>query len=342
MALPDPRPVLDDFLPLESIRSIEPLGSAGGWSGSLLWRITAEEFGAGLPTSPQDYCLRRWPESTSRDRLTFIHQILTHVAAQGVDFIPVPIPTRRASEGAFIQIDRHLWDLTSWLPGTADYHANPSRPRLSAALQALARFHTAAATFPPNLPVTGTAPAFTERFDLVWQLLDSDLNRIQAAVHQGLDVDLDLRAEQILSRSRGLLPQLLAPLEVACRQPLSLSSAIRDIHHDHVLFTGERVTGLIDFGALRIDTPFADVARLVGSLVADDQPARDFALTAYAELRPLDDADRRLIDLLDHSGLVLGGLNWLRWLYLDRRDMGPLRPIVKRLDAILARLLDNG
>ena len=73
----------------------------------------------------------------------------------------------------------------------------------------------------------------------------------------------------------------LTPLECACRESLPLSPAIRDIHHDHVLFSGDQVTGLVDFGILRIDTPLADMARLVGSLVADDEPARKFALDIF-------------------------------------------------------------
>jgi len=98
------------------------------------------------------------------------------------------------------------------------------------------------------------------------------------------------------------------------------------------------VTGLIDFGALRIDTPLADIARLVGSLAGDDQAARQFALESYDSLRPLSRQDRELIDLLDRANVVLSGLNWLRWLYLERRDMGPLPPIVRQLDDIVARL----
>ncbi|MBW8885212.1 MAG: phosphotransferase [Planctomycetia bacterium] len=117
-----------------------------------------------------------------------------------------------------------------------------------------------------------------------------------------------------------------------------LQPAIRDVHHDHVLFTGEEVTGLIDFGAMRIDTPLADVARLVGSLVGDDHEARQFACDAYSELRPLSEADRRLIDVLDETGVVLGALNWLIWLYIEHRDMGPVGPIVKRLNELLTRL----
>ena len=45
-----------------------------------------------------------------------------------------------------------------------------------------------------------------------------------------------------------------------------------------------------------------------------------------------------MIGLLDESGLVLGALNWLIWLYVERRDMGPMEPIVRRLDEMLQRL----
>jgi homoserine kinase type II len=282
---------------------------------------------------------RRWPAGTDRERVQFIHTVLTHVVAQGIAFVPAPIPTRSVGEGALLQFDHHLWDLSPWLPGTPDYHARSSRPRLAAAMQALANFHSAAASCPIAPTTSGIAPAFAERRDQVLRLLSGGIDRIASHVERGLAEDLDLRARRLLPLARALLPHLRAPLEAACRDPLPLRPAIRDVHHDHVLFTGERVTGLIDFGAMRIDTPLADIARLVGSLVADDQPARVFALNAYSELRPLTDSDRRLVDLLDQSGVVLGGLNWLRWLYVEQRDMGPLPPIVKRLDEFIARLV---
>jgi len=342
MASPDPRPALAEFLPLESIQLIEPLASAGGWSGSILWRVHAGDrsaLGAGLATSPRLYCLRRWPAGTDPERLAFIHNVLTHVAASGIDFVPVPMPTRSVSEAAFVRRNEYLWDLSPWLPGTAAYHAHPKRERLAAAMRALARFHQVAAGFPRERASLGPAPAVIERLQQVRLLLSGDIERIAAAVHAGRDAALDLRASRVLALARDRLSPLLAPLELASSLAIPLSPAIRDIHHDHVLFTGDEVTGLVDYGALRIDTPLADIARLVGSLVADDKQAREFALAAYAKIRPLADQDRRFIDLLDQSGLVLGGLNWLRWLYVERRDMGPLPPILRRLDEILARLI---
>jgi Ser/Thr protein kinase RdoA (MazF antagonist) len=105
-----------------------------------------------------------------------------------------------------------------------------------------------------------------------------------------------------------------------------------------VLFAGDEVTGIIDFGAMRMDTPLADVARLLGSLVGDDRDNRQLAFDTYAELRPLSEADRQFVDLLDKTGLILSVFNWLRWLYVERRDMGEPAPIARRLEEILARL----
>jgi Ser/Thr protein kinase RdoA (MazF antagonist) len=102
------------------------------------------------------------------------------------------------------------------------------------------------------------------------------------------------------------------------------------------------VTGIVDFGALRVDTPLADIARLLGSLAEDERAMRRAALNAYAAVRPLAASDVPLIDLLDRSGIVLGGLNWLRWLYLEERAMGPREPILARLDQIMQRLAASG
>jgi homoserine kinase type II len=139
------------------------------------------------------------------------------------------------------------------------------------------------------------------------------------------------RLKQVLRQ-----PSLVGPL--AAIGELRLQPAIRDIHDEHVLFTGDEVTGLIDFGALRIDTPLTDVARLMGSLVGSNYEQQQAALNHYAELRPLTEEDRRTIQLLDNAGVILSAANWLTWLYVERRDMGESQPIARRLDRLIQRL----
>ena len=331
----DPTPVLSQF-PLVSIERIEPLDMARGWSGSQIWRLTA---------AGRLFCLRRWPAGQpTDDRLRLIHHVLTHAAAEGIDFVPVPLSAQGGE--SFVQHAGHLWELAPWMPGRADYREHPSPERLAAAMTALARFHVATASIASEdltnrqreRPDRIAPPAIVERLELVERLLSGQCDRLESAVHRGLGADLDSRAMRIISAARHRLLLLRGPLAAAARIAVPLQPAIRDVHHDHILFTGEQVTGLVDFGAMRIDTPLADIARLLGSLAGDDAASRRLALDWYSQIRSLSNSDRGLVHLLDQANAVLSGFNWLQWLYLDRRDMGPLEPILRRLDEILARL----
>src|SRR5262245_33352848 len=263
----DPAAVLSYYFPQPAlVRRIEPLGNAGGWSGSQLWRVEIALRGVpGGPNSP-DFCLRRWPrEHPSREQLEFTHLTLHRAASAGLSYIPAPL--RTASGQSHVEHGGHLWELTPWMPGVADYRAHPARARLRAAFQALARFHSATGDAATN----GRAPAFAERLARVAELQNEQLASLTAAVRCGQGADLDQRAGRLIELAPPWLNALEMPLQIAAREPLPLQPAIRDLHHDHVLFTGDEVTGLIDFGALRIDTPLTDVARLLGSLASDDQ-----------------------------------------------------------------------
>jgi homoserine kinase type II len=304
---------------------IEMLAGAGGWSGSLLWRVTA--------AGGRAFCLRRWPaEHPPAERLSFIHTVLGQVAAR-LPVVAAPIKTAHGE--TYIEHPGHLWELTAWMPGVADYHQRPNRRRLAAAMHVLAQFHRLAAELGVH---HGVPPVWSERQRLRERLLRGGLKAIEQALRQELHRDIDPLAVRLLPAARRAIESPRLTLLEQQPDERDLQPAIRDIHHDHVLFTGDEVTGLIDFGAMRIDTPLADVARLVGSLAEDDQEARSAALAAYVELVPLTEDDRRLIDLLDESGVVLGALNWLTWLYVERRDMGPLTPIATRLNMLLKRL----
>lgn len=68
------------------------------------------------------------------------------------------------------------------------------------------------------------------------------------------------------------MPWAIEQLKPLADVSFRLQPCIRDIWHDHVLFDGDRVTGLIDFGAMQIDTPATDIARLVGSLQSYSPP----------------------------------------------------------------------
>jgi Ser/Thr protein kinase RdoA (MazF antagonist) len=321
--------VLSNYTALPRDVQAKRMGGGGGFSGSQIWQVTA---------AGRVYCLRQWPqEHPDRGRLTFIHYVLRLAADKGLPFVPAPLQS--ATGATFIENQGRFWELTPWLPGTADFWARPTPERLRAALEALARFHQAPANCVAPPLGSGFAPAFVERRERLAGLLEGGLGQLQAAVSRvPLRPQLDSLLGESLANLRPVGLRLLPSLTDAAKRPLPLQPAIRDIWHDHVLFEGERVTGIVDYGALRIDTPLTDIARLVGSLVEDDARLRKVALDAYSAVRPLPAADRELVDLLDYTSVLISLANWAHWLYVDRREFDDLSAIEARVSKLAGRL----
>jgi homoserine kinase type II len=117
-----------------------------------------------------------------------------------------------------------------------------------------------------------------------------------------------------------------------------LFPVIRDLWHDHVLFTGDDVTGIVDFGALRVDSAACDLSRLLGSLVGNDREAWEFARQQYNSIRPLSADEWKLAQALDEANVILAGLNWLDWICVQGRTFESYDAVYARLDEMLVRL----
>ena len=303
---------------------LEPLGSAGGFSGARLWRLVGPH---------ETHCVRCWPEQhPDQQRLRYIHRCLRHAWSQGCRFIPVPVATRTGE--SFVPLAGHLWQVEPWLPGRSDYAQRATRTRLCAAMGKLAQFHMAVVSL-DTLSEVKASPGLTERLALVNQLQQ----RGHQQLHQRLRTSFgsDPLREQSLE-ILALFPRAATAVTEQLRQAeptlLPLQPCIRDIWHGNVLFDGDDVTGFVDFGSMRAETVAADVARLLGSMAADDAELWAAGLDAYESIRPLAEPERRCVAVFDASGVLLSGLNWLRWIYLDQRHFADL-------DAVRERLLFN-
>lgn len=102
--------------------------------------------------------------------------------------------------------------------------------------------------------------------------------------------------------------------------------------------SGQILTGLIDYGALKVDSVAVDLARMLGSLVKDDADGWQTALRAYRRFAPLTAEEEELAHVLDETGVVLGVANWLRWLYEERRPFADRTAVVHRFGQLLDRL----
>lgn len=312
----------------------EPAGNAG-FSGAQVWRVSD----AGTP-----WALRQTPESAVvLDRLRGLHRLLEWTQRRGLTLVPCPRRTPRGD--TLVRHAACVWQLEPWMPGTADYHQAPHRARLAEAMHALARFHRAAVEFEPHLDEqawffrgTGPSPGLTERMRSLqrWDQRLRDTARVSLAT---LDwPEFRTLGLEILRRFEHRA-QDVARLLVTFRDvELPLQPCLRDVWHDHLLFTENRLTGLIDPHACRSDCVATDLARCLGSLVGDDREAWDYAVQAYQEVRPLSLDERASLEVFDRSAVLLNGLTWLEWVCLRGRDFPPRDRVVARLGEIVRRL----
>ena len=305
----------------------EFLSSAGGFSGARLWRLRAPRG---------TLCLRRWPREQSRQQLEFIQAVLWHVVQEGFVLAPLPLETR--THAGYVSEAGHLWEITPWLPGQADYRNAPSVVKLRAAMHAVAQFHLASASFPLPERLPAVPPGIAERAQRLRAWSPERLTRLSAAIATCGWPELTERADRLLRMFRRTASSVAQTLRAATALRAPLQPCIRDIWHDHVLFVGERVSGLIDFGAMRIETVAADVARLAGSLCDDDSQAWLTALTAYEQVRRLSPEETLLVTAYDRANVLLSGMNWLDWIYLEGRAFDNRAAVCQRIDENLERI----
>jgi Ser/Thr protein kinase RdoA (MazF antagonist) len=335
--------ILRQFLRDGQLISAEPLGSAGGMSGAQFWRITVVR-GSPDPAPPLTLILRRWPtESPTPDRLRFIHSVLDHAVRRGVAVIPLPI--RTTSGETSVTRDGHLWELAPWMPGAANYELAPSPEKLRAAMTTLAGFHTAVADFwKPTAPGSAEGSNAVKRhYERLRDLTEARVAELNRSIDDTVWPELAPLARQFLAALPGAAPRAASQFVPLLAASLPTQPCLRDIWHDHVLFTGDEVTGIIDFGAVDFDTPATDIARLLGSLSSYSSPlCRDDVwrdgLSAYSTVRPLSPTEGFAARALEASGAILAGCNWIRWTYGDGRQFDDQKQVVERFRRIKLRI----
>jgi homoserine kinase type II len=117
-----------------------------------------------------------------------------------------------------------------------------------------------------------------------------------------------------------------------------LQPCLCDVWHAHVLFVRNELSGIVDYGAVKINHVAADLGRLLGSLVGDDPRRRLVGLAAYRERCTLSAEEEELANLLDRTGTVLGTANWLRWLYYEKKHFEDRQAVASRLAAAVNRM----
>ena len=323
--------VLNQYTWSGSVVSIELLGANGGFSGAQIWRVHCQNPDC---REVADLCVRRWPPGhPTRERLNWIHHVLLHVANNGLPVIAAPLSDRTGA--TVVEQSGMFWEVSPWVPGTANYRESPQPEKLEQTMHALAKFHLLAAQL-PGCQRQALPDSAIERTGQL-QATMRDLESIAAAISTIHWTEFQQRARAVLHAIRGRIPVAIADLShVTC--PVRLLPCIRDIWHDHLLFDRDRLVGIVDFGALRIDTVAVDIARVLGSLVGSVHSDWQRAIGYYECVRSLDDVERNYVDALDRAAVILGPVNWIRWVCVERKTFERPELILRRLDDALQRL----
>ncbi len=297
----------------------------GGFSGAVVWRGEDE---SGRPL----FALKAWPEDgIEARRLERIHGWMRQAA--GLPFVPRVLTT--ATSATFVEQGGRLWDVEQWMPGTGDFLARPGHSRLVAAFTALSQLH---GEWRRGLPARVPCPAVLRRLRLLdeWDAratLGSATLRIPADLMDAVQLGTKVVASHAAAMRRELARW--------ASRPVAVQPCLCDVWHDHVLFTGDAVTGIIDYGAMKEDHVAVDLARLLGDLAGDDDAAFASGLAAYSSAGGILEVPPEFVRVLDRTGTLCGIVVWLRRLVLEaHRDIDAAR-IRSRMVALCSRFQDG-
>lgn len=302
------------------------LGNAGGLSGSRLWQYWA---------GGRILLARCWPvDGPPRSALEAIHGWLKEAGALG--FVPVPFETWDGR--TLVEQGGRFWEVGPWMPGRAEVGGPIDLGRVRAAFAALGAFHQRLAI---HRSVGRSAGLVSRAREVEWWR-EIGFGELERASGKGLAAPLAVLARRWVKEARGREAGILEALTRGIGMRVARQPCLRDVRPEHFLFTGESVTGLVDFGAMGMESVSGDLARLIVEWGGRHSGFRRAALDAYGAIRPLEAMEIKLIDVFERSTALLGAGHWLRWHFLEGREFEDAGAVLRRVEKGLESLIEMG
>ncbi len=276
-----------------------------GFSGAEVYKFTARN---------KNYALRIWPSiERSLPKLEALTRLLEDVYAEGITYVA---PAIRKTDGtvATISSSGKLIHIEPWLPGEPLTTIALSAQRLKNTMRAVAHLHLAAAKHMPSTehfswirPAhEGKSPSLKHRLGKLEYYLNTGVADVQSSLMQPEELrSLQLRL-QLIFRSRAA--NLWEELKTATQLSLPLQPVFKDLWREHVLFTEDEVSGVIDPAAFGTDSVLTDITRLLGSIAGNNWKLWSDAVNIYQAVRPLNQTEQKLIAVFDYSNLLLSAI----------------------------------
>lgn len=296
---------------------------SGGFSGAAVFKATTSDG--------RLLAIRRTPKSVALppERMKKLHGLLQQMSQSGCQLIPVPLMPARAeaqnhggkhrSAVPWLQVEGNLWQIEPWMPGSSLDGHQLTGLHLRAALIALNQFHQVATEairiVGSNdwfLNATRPSPGVLRRLWIVAELREGLLQELQDRLRADSDERFRYLAARVCQTLTLWLPWLQSELTALAVIPFAVQPVLRDIWRAHVLFKDCEVTGLIDLSATASDHVTIDLARLLRSWFGADISSIRNAIDEYQSRQILTSTERRLLQTLDASTVLLSPVTWLR------------------------------
>jgi Ser/Thr protein kinase RdoA (MazF antagonist) len=219
------------------------------------------------------------------------------------------------------------------MPGEPIAETEINDNQLRAAARALAEFHNTTSSLSQQ---QRASPAIDFRSTMIDRLWATQFEQLQGTQDAAGVVDSGVKKmllDQFLYQAHALRQQLGLLRSV----PVLQIPIIGDIWSDHVLFNNDEVSGIVDFGAMKLESPCLDIARLFGSYADYSSEALRRGISYYCEFRELNDLDLGLIELYDRGYVILAGIQWLIWIELEQRIFLDNESVRQRLHRLVRR-----
>lgn len=283
-----------------------------GFSGAAVWKVT---------TPAGNFALKRWQPDFTPDWPKILH-VCYITRKHGFPLLAQPVLTTQHKP--VFELAGQRWSVTTWMPG--EPVATPNDIQLQSTMRRLAEVHALWRRHDEQRVAPSPGIELMLERLASWDETAFHTVKEKAGVEPLFAEAVELLKQRLVASARHLSRWR--------NKPLPLQSIVGDLWAEHVLFTGDQVTGLIDLATVRLDHPAHDLARLLGSYCQGDATRRALALNWYPQQPDLE----RLVITLDEAGAVVALGNWLRWLVLEERP-GLLKTSAReRLQTLVNRL----
>ncbi|QDT11210.1 phosphotransferase [Planctomycetes bacterium K23_9] len=369
--------MIDNTLPPAIARSLvslhgvtEVVAVAPGMSGARVFRCQSYDG--------RQFALRRWQSQASPKRIAEIHRIVASAYGNGCTMVPQQLPMDFHGNTC-PSFDGSTWDLATWVTGSP-LPADATVQQIAAGAAAIGRFHQAVATMGNRMQ---PAPAVRSRLSRAAEV-DRLLPRLQgvdwSACPEILIRPLARARDQLQTKWASVHHEFARSIRGYHDADVLTQYVIRDVHRGHILFTSTdsdqvaesvamettatktdatddaatsyRATGMIDFDAVRVDTPVTDLVRWGGSFL-DSHHLGDCGADAIwdsvlaghqresTSLQSWRAGEFRLLaGQLHRISTWISLANWLDWLTIEQRKFPTNDQMVARRIDELADLAD--